>query len=51
MLRLRGGGLVAFCELEPGSVERGFEVSVVVEPRDGVGDGLTARGSSVDGGL
>lgn len=48
VLGLARGGLVAFCELEAGGVELGFEIAVVVEPDDGVGDGLllgSAEGS------
>ena len=44
MLGLRGGGLVAAGEVEAGVVELGFQVPVVVEPDDGVGDGLAAAG-------
>ena len=36
MLGLRCGGLVAPREVEAGVVELGFQVSVVVEPYDGV---------------
>lgn len=48
VLGLAGGCLVAFCELEAGGVKLGFQVAVVVEPDDGVGDGLllgSAEGS------
>ncbi len=45
MLGLRCGGLVSTREVEAGVVELGFEVAVVVEPDDGVGDRLVAAGS------
>ena len=50
MLGLRGGGLVPAGEVEAGVVELGFEVAVVVEPDDGVGDRLVAAAAgAVDG--
>ena len=45
VLGLRGGGLVPAREVEAGVVELGFEVTVVIEPDDGVGDRLGAAGS------
>ena len=48
MLRLQCGGLVPPREVEPGVVELGFQVLVVVEPYDGICDRLAAAGS-VDG--
>lgn len=44
VLGLRRGGLVPAREVEAGIVELGFQVSVVVEPDDGVGDRLAAAG-------
>ncbi len=44
MLGLRRGGLVPPREMEPGVVELGFQVSVVVEPDDGVRDRMAAAG-------
>lgn len=50
MLGLRGGGLVAAREVEAGVVELGFQVAVVVEPDDWVGDRLVVGAAgSVDG--
>ena len=45
VLGLRGGGLVPAREVKPGVVELGFEVTMVVEPDDGVGDRLVAAWS------
>ena len=45
VLGLRGGGLVPAREVEAGVVELGFEVPVVVEPDDGVGDRLVGAGA------
>lgn len=42
---MRGRGLVAPREVKAGVVELGFQVAVVVEPDDGVGDRLAAAGS------
>ena len=42
MLGLRGGGLVPPREMEAGVMELGFQVSVVVEPYDGICDRLAA---------
>ena len=44
MLGLRGGGLVPAGEVEAGVVKLGFQVTVVVEPDDRVGDRLAAAG-------
>ncbi len=44
MLGLRRGGLVPPREMEPGVVELGFQVSVVVEPDDGVRYRMAAAG-------
>lgn len=46
VLGLAGGCLVTFCELEAGGVELGFQVAVVVEPDDRIGDGLLLLGSA-----
>ena len=48
MLGLRRGGLVPAREVEAGVVELGFQVAVVVEPDDGIGDGVGGAGA-VDG--
>ena len=45
MLGLRCGGLVSPREVEAGVVELGFQVSVVVEPYDGVRYRVAAAGS------
>lgn len=39
MLSLRGGSLVAFCELEASVVQSGFQGAVVIEPGNRVGNG------------